>query len=486
MHIARVGTFRQRTQKAQCTSELLQAQRQMRFAQQTHAAIDNFEELLKTTECKGSLEDDVPDEAGGRMWSSTKGRQFSKASTSSGQGGVSALPADDALSDGALNVSMGSRRLGRATLAGGRQKVLSIVIDKDEHEMRPPSPVGMYNYGCISQRPRSQLGQQRKDRGEPCKPKHRQAGQGFYFPGAQYKQGPYGFSLQDPILVPTMCWAESKPTPLRHGGDAGDLRPASSPDLDQRRNVGKPHLSHSVPSTRGHSRRAERTFAAIDRKREDLFLEHVRFENGVYEGRWRDPCLEDNEEITQQPLAAEFNFFTDDDACVDDPSKRLAAEVAFGLEVTLHANLTKLKQLFAAETHGHSSHPHTAVGVLEPHAFLHGLIRVGVLAPGDASEKDIVQAMFHLDSSFDGRVNLAAIGRAVAAAQACRLQRATEARDAEQKYHERINLRYHDTLPVDIVKVDRNPRSLFDFERSFKKFESQQKELLTLHKEGPE
>merc|ERR1740130_1444718 len=170
--------------------------------------------------------------------------------------------------------------------------------------------------------------------------------------------------------------------------------------------------------------------------------------------------------------------FTDDDACVEDPSKRLAAEVAFGLEVTLQANLTKLKQLFAAETHGHSSHPHTAVGVLEPDAFLHGMIRVGVLAPGDASHQDIVQAMFHLDSSFDGRVNLGAIGRAVAAAQACRLRRATETRDAEQQYQQKINLRYHDTLPVDIVKVDRNPRSLFDFERSFKKFESQQKELL--------
>merc|ERR1719293_617042 len=132
--------------------------------------------------------------------------------------------------------------------------------------MRPPSPLGMYNYGSISSRPRSLLAQ----RGKPsC---------GFYFPGAGLRQGPYGFSMIEPIHMTQHNWAESASLPTRWAGDAGDARPAQPGKHQARSHRDAPTLSQTVRPSRAHDLRARRVFDVLDRRREETFLEKIVFE----------------------------------------------------------------------------------------------------------------------------------------------------------------------------------------------------------------
>lgn len=103
-------------------------------------------------------------------------------------------------------------------------------LDRSEvlHAYRPPSPLHLYDYGGISVRPRSQ---QQQLRGATGRPAYRREFLGVYFPGPEFKQGPYGSSLQDPILMPPMHWVESQQyssPPERYNGDASDLRPRTA------------------------------------------------------------------------------------------------------------------------------------------------------------------------------------------------------------------------------------------------------------------
>lgn len=99
------------------------------------------------------------------------------------------------------------------------------------------------------------------------------------------------------------------------------------------------------------------------------------------------------------------------------------------------------------------------------------------------SVASLVEVMHVIDPSFDGRVNLPKVARAIAAARGVQNQRAKQTEIAKQQHHEKIMHSYSETLPVEVVKVDRESRSLFNFQRSFNKFREQQMELLKQHNE---
>merc|ERR1712039_301686 len=138
----------------------------------------------------------------------------------------------------------------------------------------------------------------------------------------------------------------------------------------------------------------------------------------------------------------------------------------------------KLSHLFKTENKG-------TPGALEPEEFLKGLVRFGIVGEKELTEHDIIEALLAIDPTFDGRVNLPTLGRAVAVAQGLQKQRAQAAERVKQQHQTKLSNSYSETLPVDVVKVDWQARSLFDFERSFERFRAQQRELLSMHNELP-
>jgi hypothetical protein len=88
-----------------------------------------------------------------------------------------------------------------------------------------------------------------------------------------------------------------------------------------------------------------------------------------------------------------------------------------------------------------------------------------------------------IDPSFDGRVNIPVLARAINAAHKVQGQRTQVAQQTEKMKAQVAQCTYCDSLPVEIVKVDRESRSLFNFERSFEKFRAQQRILLDFHHE---
>merc|ERR1712050_693239 len=101
--------------------------------------------------------------------------------------------------------------------------------------------------------------------GESTRPKHRQTSCGFYFPGAHFKHGPYGFSMVDPCLMPPRSWASSPRVPTRWSDDLGNARPLDAHTLGLKRNRSEGAvISPQVRTTAAHTRRAERAFHVLD------------------------------------------------------------------------------------------------------------------------------------------------------------------------------------------------------------------------------
>lgn len=121
--------------------------------------------------------------------------------------------------------------------------------------------------------------------------------------------------------------------------------------------------------------------------------------------------------------------------------------------------------------------------MLEPQEFLVGLVRLGIVEDGELSVHDVVQAMTTIDPNFDGRVSLPVLNRAVNAAHKVQGERTQAAQQVERQFQAKLSTSYSESLPVEVVKVDRESRSLFNFERSFEKFRSQQRILLAHHNE---
>jgi len=331
---------------------------------------------------------------------------------------------------------------------------------------RPPSPLGIYDYGAISLKPRSALAQDRVA-GE-------RAG---YFPGPRYERGPYGFSLLDPALMPRRHGASTCPERWR---DPGDARPLARQALAKRTGE-RPVVSPSVRTTAAHTARSTSSLRHLDKRREEGVLEQARFEQGVYEGRWRDPLLDHGALPEAPPI---------DHSWIETPMQKMSAEqvialrVLYGVDAAMRNSMGRFSDLFAAENSG-------PPGVLELAEFRRGLIRLGSFEEHEISQKAIRQAAPIIDPSGNGRIHLPVVSRAVAVVRRLPQPPPLELLGARvlKQWSQRKpsppvipNPPYGEAVPVDAVRLDHNA-GLHNFRKSMEKFRAQQRELLVHHKE---
>jgi hypothetical protein len=272
-------------------------------------------------------------------------------------------------------------------------------------------------------------------------------------------------------------WHAPKPPPVRWENDAADVRPLSTEHLGHKRNrVAAPVISDIVRTTKAHSRRAQLSNQTQDKHREEKLLEQVRFECGMFEGNWRDPTWDQKGQMPEEAPEERHSEWLGLHKGDMNSTQQLGAYILNGLQNYLRVGRAKITSLFWAENKGHP-------GVLEPDEFLAGLVRLGVVEEDQVSVSDVVEAMAIIDPNFDGRVNLPIIARAIAADRKVQGDRAQAVQQAERQHQAKIQTSYSESLPVEVVKVDRESRSLFNFERSFEKFRHQQRILLAHHNE---
>ncbi|CAL1139586.1 unnamed protein product [Cladocopium goreaui] len=373
-------------------------------------------------------------------------------------------------------------------------------LDRSEvlHAYRPPSPLHLYDYGGITVRPRSQ---QQQLRGATGRPAYRREFLGVYFPDPEFKQGPYGSSLQDPILMPPMHWVKSQQyssPPERYNGDASDLRPrtAEGHNRPMRESVAKTVLTQHedtksktpVRGNRAHAIILKTRKNAMRKRDQEAFIEQARFEQGQFEGRFANP-LQKNSGWPNEEM---INELRDIGADAEKAPVRSAWEGTFpGLTalakhifLSLHSVMRKrranLKHLFKYVNHG-------IPGILEPHEFLEGLQRLGIVERGQCSAQEMADLMNDLDPNFDGRVALSEVNRCVQATRAvCGRKVFKDHISPPEVTKKEIKEVYTGSLPVEKVTVERQPKSLWDFECSFEELRAQQHALLVLHKERNE
>mmetsp|Transcript_17959 Transcript_17959/g.38296 ORF Transcript_17959/g.38296 Transcript_17959/m.38296 type:complete len:494 (-) Transcript_17959:131-1612(-) len=469
MGVGLSGSTKQRKLRSDNATKRMGDMRMRKAAARTHKTLAQFEDnLRKQEQAQWQDYDDIPTEAGqmSRPWNRAPHDQFGHRSTTPG-----GLPH--------LGRSRSEPRVGSPEAMQQADSpewgALSL------HAARPPSPLGLYDYGCISSSPRSVFAQSRQRAGESARTKNRQTSTGFYFPGTQFKKGPYGFSLLDPCLLPPKAWASDRKPPFR-AQNTGDMRPLSTEGFGLRnRLLGRPHVSDCVRSTEAHARRAQLHNASLDKGREEAFLEHARFENGMFEGKWHDPTHTTRGEVLEVQPPEEHSWLQ---MPMEDmhPIRARAAAMLFGLDRALRKFRGGLHALFAAENLGcRQEYRGGAAGVLEPSEFMRGLVRVGVVAEGELSNEEVTQIMGVIDSGFDGRVRLPVVARAVTAARNVRTSRERDMEEVQQAQAHRVESTYHAKLPFQAVKVDKQPSSMLNFNRSFETFRKQQQGLLQFH-----
>eukprot|EP00928_Gymnodinium_smaydae_P090354 TRINITY_DN74175_c0_g1_i1.p1 TRINITY_DN74175_c0_g1~~TRINITY_DN74175_c0_g1_i1.p1 ORF type:complete len:462 (-),score=109.23 TRINITY_DN74175_c0_g1_i1:114-1499(-) len=443
------GSLRQRCKTSDIATQQLAEQRRYRIAEGTRDALDQFEEKLRLEQ---ELFDDLPAEAS--SYSHTRSRQMMFHGTRRGGD----------FEDSSLRRS--------ATMPQARQGHLEDPL----HSRRPPSPLSMYDYGCISMKPRSLVGQLKHRKGEPLRAKHRSTSCGFYYPGAQMKQGPYGFSLLDPVLLANRPWQTSKSPSLRHTGDAAEMRPLGQEEFGQKRNcIENPVSSPTVRATVGHTKRAQHAFKCLDKRRDEQVLEQARFEHGVFEGRWRDPLL-DMPYIAEPPPETHLVWLDLPEEEMT-PEQVLAAAMLFRLDGLTKKSRGHLYQLVCDKNGG-------ALGVLEVDEFLKSLVKIGCVEEGELTHDTVIGILSVVDPAFDGRVNVPTLGRAVKAAGVVRSRRERESLQLQKQHQVKMRASYSEKLAIDVVRLEHSFSSLLNFQRSFSKFMAQQKELLEHHTES--
>jgi len=344
------------------------------------------------------------------------------------------------------------------------------------HSRRPPSPLSHYDYGSISMKPKSTVAQHRHRAGETLRAKHRSSSAGFYFPGVHSKQGGYGFSLLDPVLLSPKPWEKHKVPELRHNSDPTDVRPLHAEEHSLRRaRKDNPVTSPSVRSTAGHTCRATRLAHCADNLRESKVHEQAKFEHGFFEGSWRDPLLD----MAQIPEAApeqhsEWLCLADEDMT---DVQRLAANLLFNLEGVAYKYSSTVAQLFSA-------HNGVNRGVVELEMFQKALVKLGIFAHGELTTENAIAVMSIIDPSFDGKVSVPTLDRAVRAARRIRVHREEAENERRKRRQVKLSHSYSDPIPVEVVRVEYPASSLLNFNRSFQKFMSQQRVLLDHHNEA--
>eukprot|EP00929_Paragymnodinium_shiwhaense_P009076 TRINITY_DN113128_c0_g1_i1.p1 TRINITY_DN113128_c0_g1~~TRINITY_DN113128_c0_g1_i1.p1 ORF type:complete len:482 (+),score=112.67 TRINITY_DN113128_c0_g1_i1:143-1588(+) len=464
------GSQRRRARTSDLASQQVADMRKWQQAKRMHEALDAFEEnLFAEQREKERAYADIPNEAED-MRSSNMRKTLLRPDS------------------GALAKSGTASRLDTRRPSSGSSDNMKKVKSEPQmsqhveplHCRRPPSPLGFYDYGCISQKPRSMFAQHRAVVGESVRPAHRKTSCGFYFPGAQMKQGPYGFSMVDPILMPPSATdLTSKSSGLRWSGDPSDMRPLLKEEFGLKRDrvnkdpVGSPLVRHN----NGHERRARRHFHCLDNRREEAILEQACFEHGVFEGKWRSPLLDTGiEKIQETQSPEEEHSWISKPLLEMNAAQESAANLLFRLERVANQTRGKLAQLFVDQNNG-------PTGQLEPAEFIRGLEKHAVLYRDEMTPAKLIGIMHTIDKSFDGRVSLPVLTRAIAYARGVRMQKEQAQDNLRRQRQVKLNTSYSESMPIDVIKVDRYESSLLNFNRSFQKFVNQQKQLLEHHNE---
>lgn len=546
----RNGTHADRARKSQKITQITHAQRRKVVAEKTHGMIRDFETHLRSFQTAAAAdadEDNLPLDASARTMRQTLASSFDAHSDSSDSPRLTQ-----------------SQKMTMHKSASDSRVIRGHQLNESDHlhSKRPPSPLGIYNYGSVSLKPRTALAQMKRNRdGEDDAPRRAQTSHGFYFPGPDYKQGPYGFSLQDPILLGNRSWEPEKyaacgdhnkktnvrPRNVKYGANDGGVarvacmtRPTiSQVDLNEREickltfeqfqegrlldvlkhelhrknitdrdfenrgllkdrnggavDVGEPippnafpltaSLKIEVRSTRGHDIKSRHIFMMMDKHREEACLDHTRHEEGSFGGRWCYRVTEPSHPkvgtfLSHEPIRP--HAWMDQDQEDMSEATDLANRITTGLARVMQELHSTIPKLFNAVNKG-------TPAVLELDEFIDGLVRIHVLEDADAvSLKVLADAMTLIDPDFEGRVNFPALGRGVAAAQAVQRKRSMSySGSLGSRRSSPTSTFYGGELSgtVEVVKVDKNSKSVFDFNRSRDMFFKQQASLLALHGE---
>lgn len=493
-------------------------QRRKVAAAKTHEQIKDFEENLRTfrgPRAEVVLEDDLPLGAD------------AKAVHASEKTETMVIFPDNAStdSDSPRNMTQSQKMLQRSSAVPVCDtQLLDTDTDDHLHARRPPSPLAHYDYGNISLKPRSMLSQQQQPQRpssaqRPPRPTSAQkpgtggamklgfgssvpsqarptsaqarrsssTGGTFYFPGPDYRQGPYGFSMQDPILMPTRNWEPSR-VPNRSDQHANNQRPrhhkgAGNDGGVKQAFVSKPTVPTGIRTTRGQDLKLQRVFQTLDKEQVEAGFEQQRYEEGNFQGKWAHPlnCRQSNfisDNIENHPV----NVWMDQSLEDSNEVALLASRILYGLTNALQARHSTLPRLFWA-VNAHSGTP----GVLELEEFIDGLVRLQILEGAEVvTLKVLSEAMSLIDPNFDGRVNYPALNRAIVAAQGVHRRdnqkQATRSGDGLRGPTVDVYTRYGSELPAEHVTVT-NSKSVYEFSKTMEKFRKQQEALLSFHGE---
>lgn len=476
----RNGTHADRAKKSERISQVVQTQRRKVVEGKTHAMITDFERHLKSFQSATPEvdEDNMPLDASARTMRQTT-NTFDAGSDSSDSPRMTQ-----------------SQKMTMTKSASDSQVIRGHMLGDSEHlhAKRPPSPLSYYDYGCISMKPRSALSQlQRTGKGdEPLNGtqsmKRAQSSGGCYFPGPDYKQGPYGFSMQDPILFGNRSWETSRAPQGSSHHTKTNTRPRNTKAANDGGERSAPHMSRpTVPdcvrSTRGHDLKLQYTFQNLDRARDEANMDNARHEEGSLGGRWchavtRPGTGTDTRPGTSESMVSEPpHSWMEQDQSDMGGAAVLASRILAGMTRALNENHSTIPQLFNSVNHGTKA-------VLELEEFIEGLVRIQALDDADAvSLKVLAEAMSLIDPEFDGRVNYPALSRGVAASQTVQRKKAQGNGGTAGRGPKATGAFYGGELPIEVVKVDKNSKSVFDFNRSRDMFFKQQAALLAFHGE---
>lgn len=297
-------------------------------------------------------------------------------------------------------------------------------------ELRPSSPLSRYDYGSISVRPNSLLAQRINSLGEqaPGSQSRPSSSPGFYSGGPAVKAG-YGFSMLEPILMPKEMGF--KAPPLRCN-NASDYRPPSSVTKVSAQDV---IIPKGVRMTVGHARRCMRHHAQLKHQVENEKFEEIQFQNGVFNGRWRDPTIDGP--LDDDPPPDKLEWLAD---APENQSliRRKATRILFGLDHLVAKSRVRVTDLFRGFDNDGS-------GTLEPHEFHNGLMKLGVVAHDEITEGEILQILKVIDGNFDGHVSLPELTKVldtvknVKQIQAARKRRTLARRKLIEQEEEAIN-----------------------------------------------
>jgi hypothetical protein len=207
----------------------------------------------------------------------------------------------------------------------------------------------------------------------------------------------------------------------------------------------------------------------------------------------------------EETAAVESSPKSEGETVLDPPT--LAHHILSGIARTMAENHSHIPDLFKQVNRG-------TPAVLELEEFIEGLVKINAFEDVDylvqlaiiirdtngqrrkkkedeeeeeeidaAPLKVLEEAMTLIDPEFEGRVTYTALGRGVASFQATQRKQMQSLSGLSGRGPKATASFYGGELPVEVVRVDKLSKSVFDFNRSRDLFFKQQSSLLAFHGE---